>query len=354
MSTDHVGRAGSVWTTIRDVAARAGVSVGTASKALSNKEQVAPLTKLRVQQAAAELNFTPNALIRSLQRGQTKTIGVMAWPVIDNATHSITMSLLKGMSDGIAVTGRDLLLYSESIINGQPIAISTFMDGRVDGSVIGPDALSVENLEALAASGFPSVVVYRKAPEGSIGTEGSMGSVTIDNASGVRAAVSHLAGLGHRHIGCSIPQDAFVCVERYAAFQEAIAELGLHLDPAHCYLHSGSNFDIEATIRALFDSAEPPTALFVGNDTLALRWLAALSANGIRVPEDLSLVGFDDCPAASAAPGLTTIRQPAYEVGRMAGLFVDRLIAGSPATDCQIQLPAELIVRGTTAPPRQR
>ena len=344
MSRDSHGRTGTAWATIRDVAARAGVSVSTASKALSNKDQVAAVTKQRVLDAAAELHFAPNALIRSLQRGQTRTVGVLAWPMQTNTTMDITMSLLKGVADGVAATSRDLLLYSQTPASKTAVPVSTFLDGRVDGVVLGPGVLSESNLRALASSGLPAVVMYRgDVPE-------QMGSVTVDNEHGIESAVAHLVALGHRRIACCIPCASTDLIERLSGYKTGLAIQGIAFDADLVVSPSEWLFDVASAADALFHLSEPPTALIAGDDHIAFRWIEHLKARGLSIPGDISIIGFDDSAAAGMGSGLTTVRQPAQEVGCLAGVFVDRLIAGIPAEECRAELPVELIVRGTTGP----
>ena len=144
-------------TTIRDVAAHAGVSVGTASKALNNQGRLSPETRAAVVRAAEELRFAPNALIRSLQRGKTGTIGVLTWSVRTESHYSIRLPLLEGISLGLSKTQSDLLLYSHYEGRDEVHATTTqFLDGRVDGVILSP-YLSFEVLESLALAGLPTV-----------------------------------------------------------------------------------------------------------------------------------------------------------------------------------------------------
>lgn len=328
--------------TIRDVALRAGVSVGTASKAFNNKAQVAAETRGRVLEAANHLHFVPNALVRSLQQRHTNTVGVCTWQIRSASLHDITISLLTGLAAGVAETGRDLLLYAEKYEGSHQAAAARFLDGRADGLILGPCSLPVDDLPYLAGSGLPTVMLYRRdVPSG-------MGSVTLCNAVGTAAAVDYFFHLGHRRIAFCAPLITPDMEERYDGYRMGLAGNGLKLNPSLCLLPDEWFFDVDLACRALLSLSEPPTALIAGDDALAFRWIKALAQQGRQVPKDFSVVGFDDSPGASAAPGLTTIRQPAEEVGRKAAACLSRLIEGAEAQECRINLPVELIIRGST------
>lgn len=256
---------GTRWATIRDVAERAGVSVSTASKAFNNKHQVAEHTRQRVLQVAAELHFTPNALIRSLQRGRTNTVGVFTWPVRVNPAHDITMHLLQGIADGIAATEHDLLIYSQFPGRVDHVPVTTFLDGRVDGVILGPHALSDEGLESLARAGLPTVVLYHEP------TPETMGRITIDNVAGVMAAVEHLVGLGHRRIAFYAPPDTFDFQQRRKGYALGLERQGIACDPVLCLTPEHYHAPVEPLYERLLALPEPPTALIAGNDTSTLR-----------------------------------------------------------------------------------
>lgn len=330
---------------LRDVAERAGVSVATASKALNDKAQVAPETRRRVREAADALHFMPNALVRSLQQGRTHTVGVCTWAIKSDSVQDITQSLLAGVAAGVASTGLDLLLYSLEPAVRRALTAASFRDGRVDGAILGPTVLSTSSLMGLAETGLPTVVIYRRdVPD-------SIGSVCIDNAAGVNAAVKHLVALGHRRIAFCGPQTTPDMRERFAAYRQGMKQYQLPWDTQLAVLSDDWHIDPSAACDLLLALPDPPTALLAGDDYIAFGCWKALAARGINVPYDMSILGFDDCTAAAAA-GLTTVRQPAEKVGRLAGQFIGNLIGGAPAAKCQSQLPVELIVRTSTAPPK--
>ncbi len=331
-------------TTIRDVAKKAGVSVGTASKACNNKGKMTEQTRQRILQVAAEMHFSPNALVRSLQSGRTHTVGIFTWSVQVDTMHDIAMSLLKGISDSIAAAGRDMLIYSHSAPEKPVVNAAKFLDGRADGLILGPTNLSSFDLEALAGAGLPTVVLYRRE------TPAGLGAVTIDNAAGIAAVLDHLVGLGHRRIAFCAPRFTPDYMERYEAICQSRDRHGLERDPQlDVFLSDGSRAEVGLACDALAALSHPPTAIVAGDDSLAFHFIACLTARGLRVPKDISVAGFDDCPAAGTEAGLTTVRQPAEEVGRAAGMLIDRLIGGAAAEKCRVNLPVELVIRRTTA-----
>lgn len=335
--------------TIRDVAKKAGVSVGTASKACNNKGKMTEQTRQRVLQVAAEMHFSPNALVRSLQSGRTHTVGIFTWSVQVDTVHDIAMSLLKGISDSIAEAGRDMLIYSHSVPGKPLVNAAKFLDGRVDGLILGPANLSPFDLEALASAGLSTVVLYRRdVPAG-------LGSVSVDNAAGIAAVMAHLVALGHRRIAFCAPRFTPDYQERFEAVCRNRSRHGLEHDP-HLDVSLSDTGRSEAALacEALIALPFPPTAIVAGDDALAFHFIECLTERGLRVPADISVVGFDDCPAAGSGLGLTTVRQPAEEVGRTAGLLVGRLIGGTASEECRVNLPVELVVRGTTASPPPR
>lgn len=331
--------------TIRDVAAQAGVSVGTASKALNNQGRLSATTRAAVLRAAEELHFSPNALIRSLQRGKTGVIGVLTWPVTMNVNVSITMPLLSGISVGLAANHRDLLLYSRYPGRDDLNAPMTFLDGRVDGAILGPYDLSPAVVRGLEAAQLPVVAIYQR------GVPETFGLVTVDNVGGVQAAMDHLLALGHRRIAFFGPGSSYDFKERQFGYRAALEAAGIPFDSALCLTPENYNEPVTTLCDILLALPEPPTALLSGDDNLALRWIQELTQRGLRLPRDFSVVGFDDVPAASNSPSLTTIRQPALLVGQQAASFVDQMIHGTPASQCRAVLPVELIVRESSGPP---
>ncbi len=193
---------------------RAGVSVGTVSHVFNAKGRFTEATRARVMQAAADLRFTPNALIRSLQSGKTHTLGIFTWAITADTNRDISMTLLRGAMSGIAAAGRDALIYLRHPPLDE-VSVHLFLDQRVDGLILSPGGLSAEGLQALADSGLPTVAIYQHPVPREIA------SVNIDNTAGLRAAMEHLIALGHRRIAFYASDKSFDFGQRFAGWSAA-------------------------------------------------------------------------------------------------------------------------------------
>jgi LacI family transcriptional regulator len=309
----------------------------------NQKGRFTSATRERVLKAAKDLNYTPNALIRSLQRGRTNTIGVLFWGMPgEPEPGDIGTLLLKGISDGIADAGYDMLIY---VHHRRPDALpgSALLDGRVDGLILRPGGVSQRDLNAIGDSGIPTVLVYED-PESD-----KIGSVLIDNVSGVCAAMDHLVALGHRHIAFYAPDRPFDFVERRSAYLMALERHGLEARPEYQF---AATHEYRTTIADACDQflaqTPAPTALFAGDDVAAYRFVAEFAKRGRRIPDEISLVGFNDTLVAGSSPTLTTVRQPALEIGLTAAHFVARMLDGVSPRECKVVVPTELVIRGST------
>ena len=329
---------------LTDVASRAGVSLTTASLILRGKGVFAAETKSRVRQAVAELQFVPNALVQALQTGRANTIGVFAWSLDENPWSTISLPIVKGLVLGIGAVGKDILIYSDLPGRFENGSCSAFLDKRIDGLICAPTAQAIASLADLAAAGLPTVVLYHQpVPD-------ALGSVDIDNLGGGIAAAEHLIALGHRRIAFDgLGREGFL--GRLAGYRQALQRQGLPADPALILAPPDEWMQLDAAMDWLFGLSDPPTAIFAATDCRALAWMEAAYLRGMRVPQDLSIVGFDDALGASGWPGLTTIRQPCDEIGRVAAELIVRLIDGEPPSQCRIVVPVDLVVRGSTGPP---
>jgi DNA-binding LacI/PurR family transcriptional regulator len=333
--------------TISDVARAAGVSVGTVSNVLNGKGRHSAATRARVIRAASSLYYRPNALIRSLQTGTTNTVGVFTWRIYLGAWHDMTLDLLRGISRGLALKGRDMLLYARHPHEGD-VEPAYFLDGRVDAVILAPGGLSPADLEQLATTSLPIVTLYQSA------IPPSVASVRIDNASGIAAIMDHLVALGHRRIAFVSPVYSDDFRERRQAYWDGLERHALAFSQEWSSLGMlPRETEVGAALQSLISMRDRPTALVCGNDGVALSAIQALSGMGLSVPADVSVTGFDDSPA-SASADLTTIRQPAETVGSQAAEYVEALLSGARGQDCRITLPVMPIFRGSAAPPRQR
>ncbi len=331
--------------TVQDVARLAGVSVGTVSHVLSNTRYVSPETRERVEWAIAQLGFRPNRVAQALISQRTKTVGM----ILPDVANPFFSELLRGVEDVLGAADYAVVFgNSDNDSVKERRYISTFRERRVDGmiAVIAADT-DAEEMCALGEE-VPMVILDRLIP----GWTGD--SVVGDNRAGMALVVEHLLSLGHRRIALVNGDPRLSSArERGEAFKAAMLSRGVQpvaITEGLFTLQSG----YEQTARLL--SMHPrPTAICTGNDLLALGALSAIMDAGLKVPQDLSLVGYDDIAYARLAyPPLTTVRQPARDMGATAArLILDRLtgVHGVDRRPVQMVLKTELVVRQSTAPP---
>ncbi len=330
-------------TTIDMIAKQAGVSIATVSNVLNNKGRFSREVQDRVRTAAEELRFTPSALIRSLQKGRTNVVGVRTWPYWYSGAASINMELLSGIADGLTASHLDMLFYMDVPEREHRNRARMFMDGRVDGLVLAANLFPAEELQELANSHLPTVVLYAESvPDG-------LGAITVDNRSGILQAVKHLAELGHRNISFVGAHGSHDLDERADAVLEALRFYGLEC--GRFIRPQSYNFDADVVVEDLLHGSVRSTAIVAGDDNHALKLIGSFRHRGIHVPTDLSVVGFDDAPPAATTANLTTIRQPAREIGRLAVQFTVDMANGVSASSCVTTMETKLIVRGTTGAP---
>jgi DNA-binding LacI/PurR family transcriptional regulator len=329
--------------TMRDVADMVGVSQATVSYVLNAKRnaRVGMETRQRVLDAAAKLQYRPNAIARAMACGRSRTIGVYQPHVDESALAGMWSNLVtRGIGETLNSCQHHLLLFGYRSSDEPPPSI--FVDGRVDGLIILAPHIEDELPKRLADFGFPTVVVGSPAPEGS-----RIVSIDADNEMGARRAVEHLIELGHTRIAhLAGPRNVPNAVDRRLGYENALAAHGLLQNRE--YLIQAS-FQEEGGYRAAKDalSRQPnPTALFVSNDIAALGALRACRDLGLSVPENVAIVGYDDSPVCTLArPPLTTMRQQAVEMGRAAVKMVMSINDGQPISSRHLLFPAELVIR---------
>ncbi|MBU8868967.1 LacI family DNA-binding transcriptional regulator [Paenarthrobacter aromaticivorans] len=324
---------------MEDVARVAGVSHQTVSRVLNNHPNVSTKTRERVEQAITELGYRRNTAARSLVTRRSQTIGVLGSELAQYGPSHTLLGVQQAARDaGYFVSVAGLREVTPETIKD---AMAHFMDQGVDGIVVTvPHPGTFDVLKDITAQ-VPLVAV------GSVGDEHLSGA-TVDQREGARLAVQHLLELGHKHIGhLSGPADWIDAVARTEGWRDALRKAGL--EPAA--LIEGDWSAECGYLEGLKIAAERSmTALFVANDQMALGVLRAFHEAGVRVPADISVVGFDDQPeAAYFIPPLTTVAQNFEELGeRCIGLLLDRLETG--ATGTPVTVKPRLVVRATTAP----
>jgi LacI family transcriptional regulator len=332
--------------TIADVAARAGVGIATVSRVLNDSPKVTEQTRLRVMEAIDALEFRPSSSARALSRGRSQTFGV----IVPFFTHASAVERLRGVVAALEGSRHDLVLFNVELPahRDEHFASLTGRD-RADGLLVMTLPPTPEDLGRLTAAGVPVVLVDTRG----VGVP----MVVTDDVEGGRIATRHLVELGHRRIAfigddreqgfgfTSSPQ-------REVGYEQVLAEAGIAYDP-DLVRHGYHERDVaQRLVGELLAVADPPTAVFASSDVQATGAIAAARAHGLRVPEDLSVVGFDDIELA-AYVGLTTVRQPLFESGFTGARLLLAALQGEGASlgEEVHELSLELVERSTTAPP---
>lgn len=333
--------------TSADVAARAGVSRTTVSFVLNDRRDanITEETRQRVRAAAAELGYHVHGAARALAGGASQTIGLVLRQLPEQvAADALLAETLWGIGEEVQRRGYRVLvepLPPEGGSYGDLVRSQ-----RVDGLIVSGPRSDDDELVALVAEEFPIIL------QGSLPGLGAP-SVDVDNRAGAASAVRHLVGLGHRRIACvtNASRAYTAAQERLAGYRDALVGGGLEYDES---LVVEGGFDATSGLRAmqaLLERAVPFTAVFVASDVVAFGALRALREAGRRVPDDVSVAGFDDIPLARHFdPPLTTVRLPARALGAAAGHALLERLAGQPGS-VRVLLDTELVVRESTAPP---
>lgn len=333
--------------TIRDVAKKANVGVGTVSRVLNNSPNVKDSTRQRVLQAIDELNFRPSSIARRLSLGKTFTIAVVATLFSQPAI----MERLRGIEMAIAKTEYDLILQNlDTPDRRKAIFSESALHERVDGILLISPPPTEKDLDRLEKTGIPFVIIEAIHP-----LHRQYSHIFVDHTEGSRRAVEHLHQLGHHRIGfisdsleSSNPYSA--TSQKFAGYKQGLQEAGLPLNPDLHLQGEPSRQGARAMARELLNGAQGPTAIFTASDTLATGVLEAARDLKLEVPEQLSVIGYDDIEYAEQLE-LTTVRQHLFASGKRGVEILLELVSNTQERPLNDQLPAELVVRGTTGPP---
>jgi LacI family transcriptional regulator len=307
---------------LKHVAARAGVSVGLAGRVLGNYGYFSDSSRRRVLEAARAMGYTPNTIARSLRTRLTRTVGVL----ISDITSFFWSTLARGVQDRAAKDGFSVILCnSDEESRSEKAYLVNLLERNVDGLVISPTTGNHAYLRCLAARRLPLVLVDRRIR----GLE--VPAVRVDNRQGAYEAVRHLIGLGHERIAIIKGIDGVeTSDERFAGYAQALAESRIPV--RETLVKEGRFLKDKAFLAAqeLLAMRHGPTAIFVCNEPMVTGCMLALKDRGVRVPQDVALIGFDDPVWASYAdPPLTTVSQPSYTMGILAFDYLAAQI-GSP------------------------
>ncbi|EGR1072170.1 substrate-binding domain-containing protein [Vibrio cholerae] len=327
--------------TMKDIARLAGVSTSTVSHVINKSRFVSDEIAERVNNAAQQLNYAPSALARSLKMNRTKTIGML----VTTSTNPFFGEVVKGVERSCYHQGYNLILCNTEGDNQRMKAsINTLLQKRVDGLLLMCSTLEGERLDVFDRYPDIPIVVMDWGP-----ILFASDKIQDNSLQGGYMAAKHLIECGHKEIGCITgPLIRHQAQMRYEGYKRALAEAGIAINPDWIV---ESDFECEGGYQAfekLYERGKLPSALFVSNDMMAMGVIQAASQRGLRVPDDLSLIGYDDVHIAKfMTPALTTIHQPKYRLGKAA---VDTLLyrLENPDTTAQVvQLEPTLVARNS-------
>lgn len=324
--------------TLKEVAIKAGVSIATASCALNNSPKVSEKTKIRILEAAKELDYSPNKIARNLKKQKTETIGLF----LSDLGGPFYSELIRGVQEVAIMNGYDMIVCS-TYGGVKSTAYSFLKEKAVDGAIVLAADITDEQLKSVSRKNFPIVLLDRELKSENIY------NVLINNKNGAYDAANHLISKGHKNIGCVLgPIDSYDANERYDGFLEAISDNGLSTNPSYIVRGGFTEEGGYQAVRIMLSSNKPPDAIFCTNDEMAIGAIKAIKEKKFKIPQDIALMGFDDIKLASyVRPALTTIGHPKYEWGTTAALLLFQLLNDGFDGD-NIVLPTELIVRKST------
>jgi LacI family transcriptional regulator len=335
-------------TTIRDVAKRAGVSISTVSRVVNQSAPVDPAPAGRVREAIATLDYRPNLLARSFRRRVTQTIGL----VVPDNSNPFFAEIARVIEDAGFAAGYSVILCNSDL---SPVKQATYVDAliakRVDGLIIVSSGLVTcgdqpDVMRSILQAGIPCVAVDRDLGEMPVDR------ILVDNEIGGEMAARFLTGLGHRHLAyVGGPSELTPSAGRMTGFLKYLETMGNEIAPVTIVPGNGRYDGGAEAARALLDRHPGLTAAFTFNDLTAIGLIGALHRAGLRVPDDFSVLGFDDIPQASTGiPALTTIAQPMREMGHISvRMLLDR-IANPDVPYRQVVLQTRLIERESARP----
>jgi LacI family transcriptional regulator len=329
--------------TLRDVAAKAGVSHGMAGRVLGNYGSFSKATQQKVRAAARAVQYSPDVIAKALKTRLTRTAGVL----ISDITASFWTTVVRGIQDRAARDGYSIIVCnSDEESHSERASLATLVERSIDGLIICPTTGNHTFLKKLSRGGTPIVLVDRSVA----GID--CPSIRVDNRAGAREAVSYLAGLGHRRIAIIRGLEGVeTSNERYAGYLDALAERRIGVQAA---LVKDGRFLQEASAEAtreLVRMKNPPTAIFICNETMASGCIRVLKEARIRIPHDISLLTFDDTVWAEyISPPLTCVSQPSYTMGMLAFDYLLSQVHGRKKRGQSLEnviLKTTLVIRGS-------
>ncbi len=330
---------------MQDVAQRAGVSVATVSRVLNGSDKVIEETRERVLQACQELDYSLHLAAQRLRLGKTNTICV----ILPFLTLPSIVERLRGVQEALLDSGYDLIPFN---VGSPEMRDSRLFDlanrSRTDGLLIISMPINDKQTARIINNDMPVVLIDSDKPE--------FNRVNVNDQEGGRMAAEHLINLDHRKIGfisshLENPLQFSSTLNRYHGYCKALDEAGIPINPSYQKEGEHGREEAEEMAISLLQQPDPPTAIFASSDTKAVGVLDAAKTLNIKVPEQLSVIGYDNIRDAEYL-NLTTIQQPLFQAGLVGGETLLRLIDQPQTGPEEIILPVELVIRETTAPPK--
>ncbi len=328
--------------TIKDVAKVAGVSHATVSRVINNTTKVADDKRERILDAMDRLGYVPNMQARSLAGGRTKVIGLLV-PDIGNG---YTGTIIEGIDAELSAHDYDMMLYTTHHRKvKEPIYVQSLTQGMAAGLLLLLPVDPSAYLEGLRRKKFPYVVIDHQ------GFDNFSSTVGATNRQGVYDGITYLIELGHRRIGFVSGPDMMSCsMERLAGYRAVLNDQGISYDDRLIVPGNHTQLGGYKACVQLLDLEKPPSAIFAANDVSAFGVIDAARARGMHIPDDISIMGFDDIPQAGwMTPALTTVRQPLFAMGRQAAKMLFEFIEEPKGPMRRLQLSTELVIRETCA-----
>ena len=321
--------------TIRDVATRCGVSVATVSRVINNSDQVTAETKKKVLKVIEELGFIPNTNARGLSTKSTNTIGI----IVPNVSNPFFGELIQGAEGAASESGYQIIILNSGYSREKTLRDIMVLQSRdVDGIIMSTADIDEKTLDYLHDNQIPFVLM------GPVQYRYPVNYVSVDNMEGARMAVQHLIDLGHEKIAyCTEKHDNYLNQLRYDGYRKALTSNGIEVDQ-RMYFEN----DVEKNVARILleEKGKRPTAIFAFNDNLALSYMEALERNGVRIPEDMAVVGFDNIKFASYyAIQLTTVDNRQEEFGREGFEILMEILKNDGKKTQQIITKPQLVVR---------
>ncbi|MGO4298606.1 LacI family DNA-binding transcriptional regulator [Leifsonia sp. RAF41] len=341
--------------TVADIARAAKVSKATAARALGDYGQVSEAVRARVQAAAEELNYRPNALAKSMNTGRSNTIGV----VVGDIENPFFAHAMRGISDVANKAGYDVILInSDEDVDAEEAAVDVLLDKQVDALIVAPaSSARVAHLEAVGAAGRPLVLLDRRA-------DGQRyDSVTVDNRTAAAHATAELLAEGHRRIAfisthdhqspVYTPGDTITMssvADRIDGVMEALTDAGVPSPERNIRLDARRR-GVDAVARELLTGDDPVTAIIASDSLIAMTVFQTIRTLGLRIPDDVSLIAFDNPEwTGITTPPLTVVEQPIYELGAAAARLALQRMRGERVDDEAVVFDADLVRRSSVGP----